>query len=810
MVVGECLYHNKEYVVKIDFTMKNLFVSVLLIIGISVTSCAEKETLFYITTSVIPEGAGVITPSSTEVLEGSNVSFKATPNGEYIFTGWSGSISGTTNPQKITVTSDMNVTANFTLRSYPLTLSTEGEGQIIEKVISTRADYTSGTVVELSAQPSEHWQFSHWEGDITGPENPAQITVSSAKSVKAIFTKKSYDYSLKIVGPGAVDEEIVESTRATLEAGTIVRLSAYPDTRNNAVFSGWSGDITGTDHVIEVNIDDVKNITATFERAPARKYELPDLKAPSSHRKKLYYDYDFSQFSTYPTGFFPLDYNSDGILDVITCASQFLDNEKIPIGFYQGNEYGEFEIDILNHNKHIGPVYGPKKTFSGDFNGDSKVDICIVSHGIDREPWPGESPTFLMSSVTGEYTFYKVSDALGYYHGSAAGDFDNDGDLDVVLIEHRDKSLMLVNDGLGNMSVRDDILNIDVISSSMYTCEFFDINHDGFLDLIVGGHEHEGYEKEQYSYENPTCVFWGNGINFKGNYTRLPRFKNGYGIILDYKFYDIDNDGQEEILNIRTGDGYSVPSYCGWSLQIVDFNGSSFTDVTTKYIDDSDNSEMNGSAVTWIDVEIIEGETYLCGLIYTNAQKLFKINNDKFISCRENNDTLIYSPSGGICIYSDGYLSINESVITNFAEDSYSGRTCIKFSDWSLWSSVNFVMSPYDLVNGSDLLYLLDHNYGLEFYIKNYEPTLTFDVKVESIKDVTTGESASFVYYYNAEEHLSELGVWERIFIPLKDLNKEENLSYDYFKSINNINFITTSSGGQNFYLDEIRIRKAL
>ena len=84
MVVGECLYHNKEYVVKIDFTMKNLFVSVLLIIGISVTSCAEKETLFYITTSVIPEGAGVITPSSTEVLEGSNVSFKATPNGEYI------------------------------------------------------------------------------------------------------------------------------------------------------------------------------------------------------------------------------------------------------------------------------------------------------------------------------------------------------------------------------------------------------------------------------------------------------------------------------------------------------------------------------------------------------------------------------------------------------------------------------------------------------------------------------------------------------------------------------------------------------
>ncbi len=39
-------------------------------------------------------------------------------------------------------------------KTYFLTVSVLGEGTVTEKVVSTRADYSSGTVVELTANPS--------------------------------------------------------------------------------------------------------------------------------------------------------------------------------------------------------------------------------------------------------------------------------------------------------------------------------------------------------------------------------------------------------------------------------------------------------------------------------------------------------------------------------------------------------------------------------------------------------------------------------------------------------------------------------
>ena len=176
--------------------LAGLVISILLFV-----SC-KQEVYFNISTRVQPEGGGciVVTPSSGAVLEGTPVTFKANPNSEYVFTGWSGGLSGTENPKTVVASSDLNVVANFTLKTYPMTVSVEGDGAINERVISTKTDYSSGTVVELTAQPSEHWLFDHWEGDLTGSTNPGQITVSSTKSVKAVFVKKMYDLTVEVQG----------------------------------------------------------------------------------------------------------------------------------------------------------------------------------------------------------------------------------------------------------------------------------------------------------------------------------------------------------------------------------------------------------------------------------------------------------------------------------------------------------------------------------------------------------------------------------------------------------------------------------
>ena len=69
----------------------------------------------------------------------------------------------------------------------------KGEGTVTEKVIKAGAatDYNSGTIVELTAEPTGDWKFIEWKGDLTGSENPTQITIDKAKNVTAVFEIKN-------------------------------------------------------------------------------------------------------------------------------------------------------------------------------------------------------------------------------------------------------------------------------------------------------------------------------------------------------------------------------------------------------------------------------------------------------------------------------------------------------------------------------------------------------------------------------------------------------------------------------------------
>jgi hypothetical protein len=44
--------------------------------------------------------------------------------------------------------------------------------------------------VELTANPEEGWEFSHWTGDLTGTNNPEQIIIDGNKIVTAVFVEK--------------------------------------------------------------------------------------------------------------------------------------------------------------------------------------------------------------------------------------------------------------------------------------------------------------------------------------------------------------------------------------------------------------------------------------------------------------------------------------------------------------------------------------------------------------------------------------------------------------------------------------------
>jgi uncharacterized repeat protein (TIGR01451 family) len=62
---------------------------------------------------VSPSGEGTISPSTDYVNANNVVPVSASANPTYVFTGFSGALTGTTNPQNLTMTGPMSVTANF-------------------------------------------------------------------------------------------------------------------------------------------------------------------------------------------------------------------------------------------------------------------------------------------------------------------------------------------------------------------------------------------------------------------------------------------------------------------------------------------------------------------------------------------------------------------------------------------------------------------------------------------------------------------------------------------------------------------------
>ncbi|MDG2318481.1 MAG: hypothetical protein P8L67_07435 [Flavobacteriaceae bacterium] len=140
------------------------------------------------TLSVTAGEGGTVSTTGGEYESGQTVSVTATPQGEYLFKDWS---DGNTNATRtITVSSNINLTANFEKRKYPLTVNIEGEGEVLEEIVNAgrTTDYDSGATVKLTAVPSEGWEFVGWTGAIASAELEIEILVSEAKTISATFS----------------------------------------------------------------------------------------------------------------------------------------------------------------------------------------------------------------------------------------------------------------------------------------------------------------------------------------------------------------------------------------------------------------------------------------------------------------------------------------------------------------------------------------------------------------------------------------------------------------------------------------------
>jgi surface protein len=129
---------------------------------------------------------------TTDYDSGTTVKLTAQPEGEWLFTGWSGDIGEidpTDNPIQLSIIESKTVTATFEKKKYPLTVNIDGEGEVLEEIVNAgrTTDYDSGTTVKLTAVPAEGWEFVAWTGALESTELEVQLLVSEAKEVNAEF-----------------------------------------------------------------------------------------------------------------------------------------------------------------------------------------------------------------------------------------------------------------------------------------------------------------------------------------------------------------------------------------------------------------------------------------------------------------------------------------------------------------------------------------------------------------------------------------------------------------------------------------------
>lgn len=241
--------------------MKKLF---SFLFFLAIISCSKDPILYTLTTSTNPTEGGALLPSSAQFEEGETVVLNATPTEEYVFFSWAG-VSGENSTTSIVMNSDKSVVALFVKKQYSLEISVEGEGEVTEKIIKagSSTDYNSGTIVELSANPVSEWVFVEWKGDLSGSENPTQITINKPKKIIAVFQKKQYPLNIEIEGEGSVEEKVIKpGVPNSYNSGTVVSVKAIP--QNGWSFLKWSGDVSSLENPIEITVNMSKNIRAEF------------------------------------------------------------------------------------------------------------------------------------------------------------------------------------------------------------------------------------------------------------------------------------------------------------------------------------------------------------------------------------------------------------------------------------------------------------------------------------------------------------------------------------------------------------------
>ena len=200
-----------------------------------------------------PEGQGWYDEGSTANISVTSVE---EPTTKHIFTGWSGDFSGSKATASVIMDSPKTVRANWRTE-YLLTIESahgepKGEGW-----------YDEGSTANISVtssieEPTAKHFFTGWSGDYSGNTPTVSVTMDSPKTIKVNWQS---EYLLTIEseygepeGAGWYDEGSTANISVAPSEGLIIK----------HIFTGWSGDISGTELTVTLTVNSPITVTANW------------------------------------------------------------------------------------------------------------------------------------------------------------------------------------------------------------------------------------------------------------------------------------------------------------------------------------------------------------------------------------------------------------------------------------------------------------------------------------------------------------------------------------------------------------------